>query len=163
MNLPYLPENREILYIDENNKYMQEAKKQSLLSGCAKQKVGCVIVVDEKVVAHGANGDNGKHGIPTKCQREVLGCKTGEGYENCTQCQESGHAEAVAIREKKSDIFGGDLYLFGHWWVCKPCWDRIIQSEIKNVYLCQKKYLFFLTKLVLCCNIFTSPSFPLIA
>jgi hypothetical protein len=28
-----------------------------------------------------------------------------------------------------------DLYLWGHWWCCKLCWDKMIEVGIKNVYL----------------------------
>ena len=33
------------------------------------------------------------------------------------------------------DTVGADLYLWGHWWACAPCWNAIIESGIENVYL----------------------------
>ena len=28
-----------------------------------------------------------------------------------------------------------NMYLDGHWWVCKPCWDEIIKVGISRVFL----------------------------
>ncbi len=45
------------------------------------------------------------------------------------------HAEARAVKNAGVKAHGGDLYLWGHWWCCKPCWDAMISAGIKNVYL----------------------------
>src|SRR3989344_441935 len=33
------------------------------------------------------------------------------------------------------ETIGADLYLWGHWWACQPCWNAIIEAGIENVYL----------------------------
>jgi deoxycytidylate deaminase len=63
---------------------------------------------------------------------------TGEGYDLCEGCNSKFHSEPSAIRDalsKNKDTEGADLYLWGHWWCCKDCWDSMISAGIKNVYL----------------------------
>ena len=38
---------------------------------------------------------------------------------------------------------GADLYLYGHWWCCEPCWNAMINAGIKNVYLLKKSEVLF--------------------
>jgi deoxycytidylate deaminase len=56
------------------------------------------------------------------------------------------HAEPRAVRDARkncSDINDADLYLWGHWWCCKPCWDAMIGAGIKNVYLLDESIALF--------------------
>ncbi|MBU0614216.1 hypothetical protein KJ766_02960, partial [Patescibacteria group bacterium] len=39
-------------------------------------------------------------------------------------------------REAGIDPSGADLYMYGHWWCCKPCWDAMIEAGIRDVYVC---------------------------
>ncbi len=39
-----------------------------------------------------------------------------------------------ALNEDKN-LKGASLYLDGHWWMCKPCWDLIIKVGITKTYL----------------------------
>jgi pyrimidine deaminase RibD-like protein len=88
-------------------------------------------------------GSNDIEDPPAKgCPRIAL--PTGVGYELCVRCKQKGHAEISAIenadeRAKANglplDLHGCDLYLAGHWWVCKDCWKRIMAEGINRVFI----------------------------
>lgn len=133
---PYLPENKQILYVPLDNKWMQEAQKiANELSGCSWWPTGAVVVKDEKIIGRASN--EGKW--QPLCPRVQNNCPTGEGYHFCKEiCQQNGHSELGAVNNaiaNNNDPGQADLYLFGHWWCCKKCWDSIIKHGIKNVYL----------------------------
>ena len=68
-----------------------------------------------------------KHNIPP-----------GKGYELCLGCNPAYHSEPSAIQDAQKRGFkteGADLYLWGHWWACEPCWQAMIAAGIKNFYL----------------------------
>lgn len=137
---PYLPEGKKILYVSENNEFMLEAKKISEDSGCSKQSTGAVIVKDGEIIGKGCNA--GKKVEP--CPRILKGSKTGEDYHLCKDiCKQEGHSEVMSIKntaDNAQNPKGADLYLYGHWWCCKNCWDNMIKAEIKNVYLVENAY-----------------------
>lgn len=132
---PYLPKNRKILYVSPNNKFIKEATRLLTESGCIKQPTAAVVVKNGKIIGRGANA--GKR--VDVCPRVIHDCPTGTGYEYCKEvCNQEGHAEVMAIRDalkKTNDPKGASLYLDGHWWLCKPCWDEIIKVGISRVYL----------------------------
>jgi len=133
---PYLPEGRTILYAAESHPHMAAAKEMARQSKGCKQNVGVVIVKDDQVVARGANCiEIAKQSM--YCPRGVLGCKSGEGYEYCNTCLGS-HGEYAAIvdaQQNNVDTRGADVYLYGHWWACEPCWNVMIEAGIKDFYL----------------------------
>lgn len=94
-----------------------------------------VIVRGEDVMGEGIN--NPIHN--SFCPRTVFQCPSGEGYELCPRsCHSDNHSEKQAIKQAEKngkETKGADLYLYGHWWCCKPCWDAMIKAGIKNVYL----------------------------
>lgn len=97
---------------------------------------GSVIVRDNVVIAAGANGStyHDEHG----CERVKQGIPTGQGYELCEGCHPKNHSEAKAVTDakaKKVNTRGADLYLWGHWWCCEPCWNAMDEAGIRNVYL----------------------------
>ena len=99
-------------------------------------KTGVVIEKDRKIIGHGANGSDyhSTHG----CERVKRGIPTGQGYELCEGCHPKNHAEPRAIADaiaRGLSLAGADLYLWGHWWACEPCWNAIIKAGIHNVYL----------------------------
>ncbi|HBF67428.1 MAG TPA: hypothetical protein DDW36_03325 [Candidatus Magasanikbacteria bacterium] len=107
-------------------------------SGCAKHPVGAVLVRGGLIIGRGANGSMRADTRHTVCERVRRGCKTGEGYELCPNCITPGHVEPMTIadaRACKQDTNGADLYLFGHWWCCEPCWKIMAEAGIKTVYL----------------------------
>lgn len=134
---PYMPENRVILYVEENNPFIQEAKKfareHSLDSA---MPTGSAIVLDGVVVGLGANGSD--YHKTHECERVKQNIPTGQGYELCEGCHPKNHSEPKAIESAQKagkETNGADLYLWGHYWCCKPCWDAMISAGIKNVYL----------------------------
>jgi dCTP deaminase len=130
---PYIPKGKEILYIGEDNVFMQEAKKILDKSGCVKHPTAAVVVKEEKIIGRGSNSG-----------KKVLECprwdsKTGTNYGPCKEiCEQDGHSEVTSINDaikNGEETRGADLYLYGHWWCCENCWNKITESEIRNVYL----------------------------
>ena len=137
MNMPYLPSDREVLYVPETDHYMQKARKAAEeLSLDSEHPTGAVVIKNDRVLGRGANGS--EYHIVNGCTRKKQGCPTGEEYELCEGCSPHHHAEPSAINDALAngeDPRDADLYLWGHWWCCKPCWDCMIQHKIRNVYL----------------------------
>lgn len=146
INYPYLPEGREIKYVSLDNFYMQTAREFSKNNSTDRlQPTGSVIVQDSKIIGEAANVipltnpklvEMHRNGL---CTRKLLKVKTGTKYWLCPGCAKySDHSEQRAIKQARGnglDTKGADLYLYGHWWCCKPCWDKITEAGIKNVYL----------------------------
>lgn len=120
-----------------------------------KHPTGALIVKDGKVLGRGAN----KSALTNKtlvaihskyCIRRILKIKTGTKYWMCPGCASSAlHSEPHAIKDaqkKFGDITGADLYHWGHWWCCQPCWDAMIKAGIKDVYLMEGAYEAFQRK-----------------
>ncbi len=148
---PYLPEGRKIEYVPKYNVFMKLARAyaqaQPLDEAISKetQIVTAVIVSSTgRVIGLGANGSE-YHKL-YGCNRRKLGCKTGEGYDLCPGCDTQNHAETRAIQHVRIqglETRGCDMFFWGHWWCCKPCWDRMIEAGIENVYLLEcSEYLF---------------------
>lgn len=133
--LPYLPKNRMIIYVNPDNKFIKKAAQMLAHSGCAKQPTAAVIVKNRKIIGCGVN--TAKR-IET-CPRVVHNCPTGVGYKFCVAvCQQEGHCAIMAIRDalnQSNAPKGASIYLDGHWWVCKSCWDIIIKVGISRVFL----------------------------
>ncbi len=133
-DLPYLPAGRELLYAEEGDRFMMEAKKAAEeLSSDLGHPTGAVIVRDGEILARGANISpyHEEHG----CRRKELGTPTGKQYELCPGCHPRNHAEQVAISHVQEGCKNADLYLWGHWWCCEGCWAKMIEAGIRNVYL----------------------------
>lgn len=137
MTIPYLPPDREILYVTVSHPYMQLARKAAKeLSLDLEHPTGAVAIKHDKILGRGANGSE-YHQI-NGCARKKHGSKTGEEYDLCEGCNPHHHAEQSAIRDtlaRGEDPHDADLYLWGHWWCCKSCWDYMIRHGIRNVYL----------------------------
>jgi deoxycytidylate deaminase len=142
---PYIPEGRTIEYVSENNRFMAAAKCLAQFSSLDKTMPGAAVVVkNREIIGTGANGSDyhEKH----ECERVRLGCKTGKGYELCEGCHPKNHSEAKAINntlENGNQTQGADLYLWGHWWCCKWCWNRMIEVGIKRVFLIDNSEVLF--------------------
>jgi len=151
---PYLPEGRKILYVPEDNEFMQAAKEQAKQHlGEAGVSTGAVIVKDGEIVGRAGN-QTVLHGhmmlweLHKKfCFRKILGVKTGTRYWLCPGCSDHHyHAERRAVddaHKKNNDTGGADLYMWGHWWCCEPCWKAMIEAGISNVYLLEDSENFF--------------------
>lgn len=142
---PYLPEGRNFLYVPENNPYIQEAKKYAREHSLDFfTPTGSVIVVDEKIIGMGANGSD--YHKTHECERVKQNIPSGQGYELCEGCHPKNHSEPKAIhsaKESSYDTKGADLYLWGHYWCCEPCWNAMISAGIKNVYLMEGSEVLF--------------------
>ncbi|MFZ1019549.1 MAG: deaminase [Minisyncoccia bacterium] len=143
---PYLPAGKTILYVPESNPFIIEAKKTAFEQATDRRYIaGVVIVLDGKVIGRGAlhSGIKNKKLIELHqkglCIRRMLKIKSGQKYWLCPGCAApKNHSEPTAIRNAKKNGYntnGADLYLWGHWWFCKDCWDAMISAGIKNVYL----------------------------
>ena len=142
---PYLPEGREIKYVSADNQFMKMAR--SFAQNHSLDKImpnACVIVKDDVVLAIGANGSDFHEN--NECERIKQGIPTGQGYELCEGCHPKNHGEQSAINDAFSNgknVQGADLYLWGHWWCCEPCWNAMNQAGIKDVYLLQGSEILF--------------------
>lgn len=104
--------------------YFDIARKLAEQSTSAR-KTAAVVVRDDVILSMGSN----THTEP--CKRE--GFPTGVGYDLCDGCNYDNHAEANALRG--IDAEGADLYLFGHYYLCDPCQDKVDKAGIKNVFI----------------------------
>lgn len=134
---PYLPIGRTILYVGLDNPFMATARDFAQEHNTVRHIGAAVLVKDRNILGYGSIGA-GLHGEQNGCIREKTNVPTGTQYELCKGCGYEYHSEASAIRdaqEKGKDTRGADLYLWGHWWACEPCWRAIIEAGIENVYL----------------------------
>lgn len=143
---PYIPEGREHRYVGMENEYMQAAKEyaKKYKSNLA-MPAAAVIVKNNKVLGIGSIGNNPAH--IKGCERVKLNMPTGQGYELCEGCHPQYHSEPRAIadatRYATDATRGADLYLWGHWWCCEPCWSSMIKAGVKNVYLLENSEVLF--------------------
>jgi deoxycytidylate deaminase len=155
---PYLPEGREILYVTEDNEFMKAAKQASLdLSTDVQHPTGAVVVKEGKIVGRGANQAGYKNKkliefhLNGMCFRRWFKIKSGEKYWMCRGCSTNRkHAETRAVNDALKNLDGGsdklqnaDLYLWGHWWACEPCWKSILDAGVRNVYLLENSEVYF--------------------
>lgn len=144
---PYIPSGRQIFYVPADNYFMQEAEKVAREeSNVLNHPTGAVIVKEGKIISRASNRNPFSNqtliNLHKKfCLRRILRIKTGKAYFVCPGCAGfSSHAERRAVEKalnQKTDITEADLYLWGHWWCCKSCWDSMISAGIKDVYLLQ--------------------------
>lgn len=137
---PYIPEGKEIKYVPASNEFMQAAKTFARENSLDKTMPNASIIVrNGEIIAAGANGSD--YHDTHECERVKQGIPTGQGYELCPGCSPENHGEQSAIKDaqmKGVDTTGADLYLWGHWWCCKPCWDAMIDAGIHDVYLLER-------------------------
>ena len=151
---PYLPKDRVVLYVREDNPYMQEAKKIALTQSTDKKISTGVVIVDDNgdILVSAANQSALKNKFLLNthknwCVRKPFKIPSGQKYWLCPGCASSrNHAESLAMKKAeklKINVSGYDVYLWGHWWCCEPCWDKMIQAEIRNVYLIEDSHKIF--------------------
>ncbi len=105
--------------------------------------VGVVLVRDGQVCARAGNGFNRGSSSKHICPRIVLECPSGTGYDLCSLHESIGHAEPMLMQvanEQGIDIHGCDVYMFGHWWCCEPCWKVMIDAGVRDVYLLENAH-----------------------
>jgi len=137
VSYPYMPEDGIIEYVPKDNQFIREAKEYARTNSLDKTMPNAsVIVKDGEVIGRGANGST--YHETHVCERVRLGIPTGQGYELCEGCHPKNHSEPKAIKnaqEQGNDTHGADIYLWGHWWCCEPCWNSMKQAGIKKVFL----------------------------
>ena len=143
---PYLPEGRSFKYVPHDHPMMLEAANaREIHSGDPSYPVGGVLVKDGRIIARAGNGYN--QGRQTHiCPRLVLECPSGTGYDLCTLHDSPGHAEHMCVdqaRKAGEDTQGADMYMYGHWWACEPCWNKLIEAGIRDVYLTDDAHIRF--------------------
>jgi deoxycytidylate deaminase len=142
---PFLPEGREIRYVPASNEFIKEARafaREHSLD--AAMPNASVLVKDGIIIARAANGSDFHKN--NECERIRRNIPTGQGYELCEGCHPKNHSEQSVINEAKDSGFeteGSDIYLWGHWWCCGPCWDEMIKSGIRYVYLLEGSEILF--------------------
>jgi deoxycytidylate deaminase len=145
INYPFIPTAAELRYVPADNEYMQAARDYAREHSLDKTMPNSsVIVKDGQIIGRGANGSDyhEKHG----CERVRLGIPTGQGYELCEGCSPKNHGEPRAIADAVkhgNDTQGADLYLWGHWWCCEPCWQAMQSAGIRQVYLLEDSEILF--------------------
>jgi deoxycytidylate deaminase len=142
---PYLPEGREIKYVLETDVFIKQAKKERVNSTDDSHPTGAVVVKEGLVIGKGANQSALKNKKFREfhakyfCIRRFLKIPSGQKYWLCPGCASFRyHAESQAIKNallKHNSLVNSDLYLYGHWWCCQPCWEKMIKAGIKNVFL----------------------------
>lgn len=137
IDYPYMPAGQIIDYVGMDNPFMQAAKEYAREFSLDKAMPNAsVIVKDGKVIGRGANGSN--YHDTHECERVKQNIPTGQGYELCEGCHPKNHSEPKAIADARTqghDPKGADLYLWGHWWCCEPCWKAMIDAGLRNIYL----------------------------
>lgn len=144
---PYLPEGRVFMFVAESDPHMQAAAQAAReLAGDSTWPVGIVLVRDGQVLARAGNGFNRGPGEPHLCPRILKGSKTGEDYDLCSLHNAEGHAEPMLMKaaaEAGIPTEGADVYMYGHWWACQPCWGALIKGGIRDVYLVENAHVLF--------------------
>jgi deoxycytidylate deaminase len=147
MKYPYLPIGKVISYVSEENIFMSEAKKIRDNQSTDKfHPTGAVLVKNNEIIGSSANKSKLSNKSLLKihgnglCLRRLFKVKSGTKYWLCPGCADyEYHAEFGAVQDallnSNYDVHDSDLYLYGHWWCCKPCWDKMIKNGIRNVFL----------------------------
>lgn len=137
---PYMPEEGTILYVGIDNAFMAEARAYAERASLDKTMPNASIVVKNgAIIGRGANGST--YHETNICERVKLGSKSGEDYDRCEGCHPKNHGEPSAIADAlehgatAEDLEGAEIYLWGHWWCCEPCWGTMLDNGISTVYL----------------------------
>jgi deoxycytidylate deaminase len=145
---PYMPEGRTIESVSIDNVFMKEARRiRDTQSTDLNHSTGAVVVKDNIILGGSANQAGFKNSILIGlhgrgwCMRKLLKIKSGTKYWLCPGCStHKDHAESGAVRNAidkagSEKVSGSDVYLYGHWWCCKPCWDNMIGAGVKKVFV----------------------------
>ncbi|HEU5114375.1 MAG TPA: hypothetical protein VFT82_01255 [Candidatus Paceibacterota bacterium] len=155
-NIPYLPEGKDIFVVSVDDPFMKEAKRiRDTESTDLNHSTGAVVVKDGVILGGAANqaGFKNKKLIELHrkgwCVRKILKVKSGTKYWLCPGCStHQDHAESGAVRtalEKAGAdaVRGADVYLYGHYWCCKPCWDNMARAGIRAVFVPENAFELF--------------------
>lgn len=142
---PYIPAGKTIEYVSPSNEFILAAKKYAQEHSLdTTMPTGSAVVKDRNVIGIAANGSD--YHKTHECERVKKNIPTGQGYELCEGCHPKNHSESRAIQNARDNGFdpqGTDLYLWGHWWCCEPCWNSMIEVGINQVYLMEGSEILF--------------------
>lgn len=147
---PYLPPGREIKFVPYDDPFMTAAREVcARLSTDHARPTGAVAVRDGRVLIEAAN----QAALPwpwlrrlhkKHCIRRIFGIPSGQKYWLCPGCATNRqHAESRVAHEARRrgiDITGADVYLWGHWWACQPCWDAILAAGVRDLYVVENAH-----------------------
>ena len=132
-------------FVGISNEYMSQAKEFARLHSLDKvMPTGSVIVKDGIVLGKAANGSS--YHETHICERVHLKIPTGQGYELCEGCHPKNHSEVRAVADALSkgiDLQGAEIYLWGHWWLCRWCRDSLSKVGIQKIFLLERSEILF--------------------
>ena len=150
---PYLPKDCEILYVPESNLFMSKAKEEAKNSNDQQQPTGAVITSNGEIISKKSNKNPLSSSYLIKlhkkyCIRHMLHIPSGQKYWVCPGCAtNSSHAESRAVidiqKRNIKDVKNPELYLWGHWWCCEPCWNKMLEIGIHKVFLVNDSEIIF--------------------
>lgn len=142
---PYMPAGVIFEFVDMHDPFMAEAYNHAREFSLDKiMPTASIIVSKWFIIGRGANGST--YHEQYECERVKQGIPTGQGYELCEGCHPKNHSEVSAIADalqKGKNPEGSDLYLWGHWWCCDPCWQAMTRAGIRQVYLLERSHELF--------------------
>ena len=105
--------------------------EQKNIGRCVKQNVVATLLSESGGTYVGTNHC---YNPQKTCPRDVLGMKSGEGYELCIDvCNQSGHAEVNAIRKAGENSQGAIIFLQGHSYACGDCTSVAAKAGVKKI------------------------------
>lgn len=143
---PYIAPGRAIKYVTADDRFMRAAASVCReLSTDHYHPTGAVLVKDDTVIARAASQSALKNkillGLHRRgwCVRKLLKIPSGRKYWLCPGCASAkNHAETLVIaaaRRLGLETAGADIYLWGHWWCCEPCWRAMTKAGVRDVCL----------------------------
>lgn len=142
---PYMPEDGVILYVPISDPHMAAAREFARANSLDKTMPNASLLIRDGVeIGSGANGS--RFHLMNECERIRLKCPTGTGYDLCEGCHPRNHGEPKAIEDalfRGNPTAGADLYLWGHWWCCEPCWDAMRAAGVTRVFLLERSEILF--------------------
>ena len=139
ISYPYMPEDRHLKYVPHDHTFMQAAAQaRKECAGDPLFPVGAALVKDGEVIARSGNGYSRGPGQIHVCPRVVQECPSGTGYDLCDLHNSPGHAEPMLMKAAADagiDPTGADVYMYGHWWACEPCWKSLIDGGVRDLYV----------------------------
>ncbi len=155
--ISYLQDKKFYTLIENNNEFIKSAKQSAIdYSLTSVFPIGIIAEKDGNIIARAGNG-NGYHENNLNTPKHRKGCirrylnderekmgldkfKSGEGFELCPGCHTDSHAEANLISTAKKmnkydELKNSNVYMYGHFWCCRDCWEKMIKAGIKKVFL----------------------------
>ena len=108
------------------------------------------LLIKNNQILTSATQDTSEHKDVDKngfCYRERLKnqnkIQSGQGYQLCEGCNNQNHSEVLAIQKflqdnPKENLQNSTAYLYGHWWSCSNCSQKMLDYEIKELVICKK-------------------------